>query len=58
MSRAGFGRRVPLGALAAGGLEPEAGGDSLLGVLVGGRKERGVGGVVNRVGDLFGTLRW
>lgn len=44
MSRAGFGRRVPLGALAAGGIEPEAGGDSLLGVLVGGRKERGVGG--------------
>lgn len=44
MSPADFGRRAPLGALAAGGHELEAGGDSLLGVSVGGREERGVGG--------------
>lgn len=60
MSPAGFGRRAPLGALAAGGLELEAGwGVSLLGVSVGGRTECGAGGGgMNRVGDHFGKLRW
>lgn len=44
MSPAGFGRRAPLGALAAGRLELEAGAGRLLSVSVGGRKECGVGG--------------